>query len=165
MKVEYVNPFIEAGIHVLGETTHLDVNRGMPAFDVGAFGGANVFVVVQIAGDVEGQVVYGVSMSAALRIAGRMMGGVELGDLDETAKSAIAELGNMIAGNAASRFAKQNIRIAISTPTVTTGSDIRIGHSLPEAVVVPLDTQMGRVTVCVHLQDSTKRSCELPCWK
>ena len=153
MKVEYINPFIEAGMHILRETTQMSVERGSPSLDDGQFRAPEVSVVLGIVGDMEGQVIYAVSMECALGIAGRMMGGVEVKELDEMSKSAIAELGNMITGNAATRFEKDSMNIDISPPTVMTGSGVTIGWPLHRALVVPLKMEVGVMIVWVCMEE------------
>lgn len=153
MKVEYINPFIESGMHILRETTQMEIDRGSPSLDDGQFKAPEVSVVLGIVGDMEGQVIYAVSMGCALGIAGKMMGGIEVKELDEMSKSAIAELGNMITGNAATRFEKDNLNIDISPPTVMTGSGVTIGWPLHRALVVPLKMEVGEMIVWVCMEE------------
>ncbi len=154
MKVEYINPFIEAATEILRATTGMEVTRGKPRVDDGDFNAPNVCVVLGIIGDLKGQVIYGVSMSTALGIAGKMMGGVEIKEMDELSRSAVAELGNMMAGNATSRFEKLSIAMNISPPTVMIGQGVTVGWPLHRALVVPILMEVGEMIVWVCLEES-----------
>jgi chemotaxis protein CheX len=153
MEVAYINPFIEAVTVILRMTTNMEVTRGTPSLDKGNFHAPEVCVSLGIVGDKQGHVVYGISMETALNIAGRMMGGVEVKELDDLAKSAIAELGNMITGNASSRFEKMAINLDISPPTVMVGQKLVIGWPMHTALVVPIHTEAGELVVWVSLAE------------
>ncbi len=156
MKVEYINPFLEAGTEVLRLTTGMEVQRGKPALDDGNFCAPEVCVVLGIVGDMKGQVIYGVTLPTALGIAGKMMGGMEVKELDEMSKSAIAELGNMITGNAASRFERISFNLNISPPTVMVGQSVVISWPMHRALVVPLHTDVGDMIVWVCMEEERK---------
>jgi chemotaxis protein CheX len=156
MKVEYINPFIEAGTEILRATTGMEVTRGKPSLDDGNFVAPEVCVVLGIVGDMKGQVIYGVSLPTALGIAGKMMGGMDVRELDEMSKSAIAELGNMTTGNAASRFEKMSLNLNISPPTVLVGQSVIISWPNHRALVVPLNTECGAMIVWVCLEENKK---------
>ncbi|MCA9409849.1 MAG: chemotaxis protein CheX [Candidatus Omnitrophica bacterium] len=154
MKVEYINPFIESAIEILRQTTGMSVERGTPTLDTGQFNAPDLSVVLGIVGDMQGQVIFGIELNTAHGIVGRMLGGVEVKELDELGMSAIAELGNMITGNATGRFEKMKVTMDISPPTVLTGQGVKISWPLHRALVVPLNTEVGDVTISVNLEEN-----------
>lgn len=81
-----------------------------------------VVCIIGIIGDLRGNVIYAMSGDAAKKIAGVMMGGMELDDFDEIAQSAISELGNMLAANACTELSLVNVKVDVSTPTLMTGT-------------------------------------------
>lgn len=81
-----------------------------------------VVCIIGIIGDLRGNVIYATSADAAKKIAGTMMGGMELDELDEIAQSAFSELGNMLAANACTELSQMNIRVDVSTPTLMIGT-------------------------------------------
>jgi chemotaxis protein CheX len=81
-----------------------------------------VVCIIGIIGDARGNVIYAMSNETARKIAGTMMGGMELDDFDEIAQSAVAELGNMLAGSACTELSMQNIKADVSTPTLMMGT-------------------------------------------
>ena len=96
MRVEYINPFVETSYKVLKEVLGgIDVKRGdlylkstaMPVMGVAAF--------VGLAGDVEGRVLFDMTMETALNIASKM-NGETLSEFDDLAKATINELANLL---------------------------------------------------------------------
>jgi chemotaxis protein CheX len=81
-----------------------------------------VVCIIGIVGDLRGNIIYAMDADAAMKIAGIMMGGMELDEFDEIAQSAIAELGNMLAANACTELSAMNIRADVSTPTLMIGT-------------------------------------------
>lgn len=81
-----------------------------------------VVCIIGIVGDLRGNIIYSMNAEAAKKIAGIMMGGMELDDFDEIAQSAISELGNMLAANACTELSTMNIRADVSTPTLMIGT-------------------------------------------
>lgn len=81
-----------------------------------------VVCIIGIVGDLRGNVIYAMSGDAAKKIAGIMMGGMELDDFDEIAQSAISELGNMLAATACTELSQINITVDVSTPTLMIGT-------------------------------------------
>lgn len=151
MKAEYINPFIESASSILAQTTQLEVTRGAPSVDNGDFRSPGVCVVLGIVGDMVGQVIYALSTESACGIAGRMMGGAAVPELDEMAKSAIAELANMVTGNAAIRFETEKCNIDISPPSIIVGDNMSINMPFERGLVVPLHTEVGdfMIWVCI----------------
>jgi chemotaxis protein CheX len=84
---------------------------------------SQVNVLIGLTAGMRGNVVLGLSNEAALKIARVMMAGMEVNNLDLNAKSALAEVTNMIVGAA---LCKLNSATAIdySPPTLVTGAKI-----------------------------------------
>lgn len=91
-------------------------------------------------GEIDGQVAFGLSPSVALKIASAMMGGFELSAFDEMSQSAVAELANMISGNACSQIASSGVHIDITPPQVQVGEQI-VPPVQELAYAVPLELQ------------------------
>jgi len=144
MKVEYINPFIESSQSIINQTTGLSPILGKVYIKKAPYTGKNVLVLIGLIGDIKGSVVISLKNELACKIASAMMMGMPVPELNELAKSAISELCNMILGNTASIFYKNNINIDITPPTVLTGENINLTPSESTVVCVPL-----------HLNDDT----------
>src|SRR4051812_20038404 len=99
MKVEYINPFAAAGFSVLTSGVGKEPSKGSLAMRPSIFTSQQCNVITGVTGHVEGQVLYGMSLNTADRIASRMLC-EPIRTFDQLAASAIAELANMVTGNA-----------------------------------------------------------------
>jgi chemotaxis protein CheX len=70
---------------------------------------------------------------------------------NQLAASAIAELGNMICGNAALHLSEQGVHCDITPPTLVNG-EAEINTLTTPAIVIPLDTPQGRIIITIGLQ-------------
>src|ERR1051325_9853507 len=95
MKVEFVNPFIQAAREVLESELGGETVRGNLRLQKSAFTTDEITALVGVTGKVTGMVLYSMSQDTALGIVSRMMG-QEFADFDALAQSGIAELGNVI---------------------------------------------------------------------
>lgn len=138
MKQEYINSFIEGSKSVISQVTGFEPNVGEVFIKDVPYQGDSVVVLIGLTGDIYGSVIISLSKKLACNIASIMMGGMPVPELDEITKSAIAELCNMIMGNTASNFYKNNVTIDITPPTVFTGENMQVTPSKAETVCIPL---------------------------
>jgi chemotaxis protein CheX len=71
---------------------------------------------------------------------------------DQLAASAIAELGNMISGNAMLHLSEAGYVCDITPPTIIQGSNVKISTLAIPAIVIPMETAQGQLFVTVGLQ-------------
>ena len=74
MRVEYINPFVETAYNVLKEVLGGEVKRGDLYLKSTSMPVMGVATLVGLAGDVEGRVLFDMSMETSLRIASQMNG-------------------------------------------------------------------------------------------
>lgn len=120
MKAEYINPFITEFQRIFKEVTGDDIALSKSFLKEGEASEGNVRVEFQVVGDIQGTVALELSMETAKSIASAMMGGMVLPEMEEMARSAVSELGNMVTGNATGRIAEQGYKVDITPPKVTT---------------------------------------------
>jgi chemotaxis protein CheX len=138
MKAEYVNPFLQAFDNVVGQVVNVKAERGNLFVKEGSVKTGDVFISIGVTGDLTGSVVLNMSECAAKYIASKMMFGMEVKELDDMAKSAISELGNMIAGNSAGFFMNIGKNINITPPSLYTGSNMSMYAYKGKALCVPM---------------------------
>lgn len=139
MRVEYINPFIQAATDVIKELLKEDTRRGDLSLKAAMFACQQVSVVLGLVGEeVKGQVIYGLTEESALKIATRMMGGIPMTEMDELTRSAIGELGNMITGRASGILERTGVAVEISPPTLIIGSDFQVASSRARMLSVPI---------------------------
>ena len=86
-------------------------------------------MLINLVGDVYGVVMYGMPMSTGLNMVSKIMG-QDFNELNSLAQSGVAELGNVISGQATIRFSEAGYQSSISTPTVLIGNGIEIDPRL-----------------------------------
>ena len=138
MKVEYINPFIEASTNIIRQTTGLTTKLGSISVKDTTYTNDNFLVLIGLTGKILGSAVIGFKNDTAKKIASAMMMGMPVNELDEIAKSAIGELCNMILGNTATIFSQKGINIDITPPTIFTGDNIQLSVHKSVVVCVPL---------------------------
>jgi len=151
MKVEYINPFVTASFSVLEMLVGNTPRKGNLAMQPATFTSQQVNVVCGVTGQIQGSVIYGMSLTTADQIASAMIG-QPIKQFDQLAASAIAELGNMISGNAMLQLSEAGFICDITPPTVIRGSKVEISTLAIPAVVIPLEVTQGDITITVGLQ-------------
>lgn len=154
MNVEYINPFINVSINLVQMVCNVKADRGQIFIKNSTFMAENVVIIIGIAGEFKGQVFFSMNESTACKIASAMMFGMEVNALEDMAKSAIAELGNMIMGNVSTEFSNSGIKIDITPPTVLVGSDIAVSTKGVKTICVPLILEnIGKIEIDVAVTE------------
>lgn len=153
MNVEYINPFIEASQQVFRMMTGIKPQLGNVHLKNSPYPGDSIAVIIGLTGKIRGQVIISLSLNTAKSIASIMMGGTPVKILDDFAKSAISELGNMIMGNTATLLYSRGIGIEITPPSLLMGEKITISPSHMKTICVPLDLGENRkVSIDISLE-------------
>jgi chemotaxis protein CheX len=154
MNANLLNPFVHAAVEVLKAEVDALISRGAISLQKSALTSDDITVLINLIGDVYGVVMYGMPMSTGLSMVSRIMG-QEFAELNSLAQSGIAELGNVISGQATVRFSEAGYHSNISTPTVLIGSGIKISTLDFPRIVVPLETQFGLFTAHLALREKS----------
>lgn len=153
MKVEYINPFLKASVEVLRMMAQLEFTMGKPYLKTSPFTAENMIIVVGITGEIRGQAVISMSLEMAKTIASCMMMGMPVPEMDEMAKSALSELGNMIMGNSATLLFNLGVNIDITPPTMMMGENMSISSAQMTTISVPLTSDKGVITFDISMKD------------
>ncbi|MDR1126594.1 MAG: chemotaxis protein CheX [Treponema sp.] len=145
MRVEYINPFVEAAFNVLKEVLNMmggpeiTVRRGDLYLKSSNMSIMGVAALVGLAGDVEGRVLFDMSKSTALFVAGSM-NGEEFATIDEMVKATITELANMITAQAVTKLHDLGFKFDLTPPALFTGENMEVSNNLNvEALIVPME--------------------------
>jgi chemotaxis protein CheX len=153
MKVEYINPFIQASQSVFKMLCGIEVTLERIYLRSSSFSVNQAVIMIGVIGKVKGQVYFELSIDTAKRIASTMMGGIPIVELDEISKSAISEMVNMIMGNTSMIFANENINIDITPPSLLMGEKIEISNKV-STVVIPLELEgLGTIAINVAVEE------------
>ncbi|MEN3000709.1 MAG: chemotaxis protein CheX [Armatimonadota bacterium] len=155
MKAEYINPFVVSAVEVFQMVLGTTPQRGQLSARKGIFTSQQCNIVLGVTGQLEGVIIYGMSIFTADKIASQMLG-TPIRTFDELAASAIAELGNMISGNALTKLSGAGYRCNLSPPSIIRGTSVRISTLEIPTLVVPLVTEWGELEINVGLQERAK---------
>lgn len=152
LKAEFVNPFLEAAFEVVETETRLKLEKGPLSMQKSSLTSQEVSVLIGVTGEIHGQVIYGLSLKTAKKIAAEMIGqNVPL--FDELAQSAISELGNMITGLATVKFGNTYSNLAITPPTLIVGTKVLISTIDIQRLYVVLMSNIGDIEVSIALRE------------
>lgn len=152
MRVEYINPFVEAAFNVLKEVLNCEVKRGDLYLKATTMPVLGVAALVGLAGDVEGRVLFDMSRKTALDIASSM-NGETLSTMDELAKATITELANMITAQAVTKLHDLGFKFDLTPPALFTGENMEVSDHEVEALIVPMDLPQGKVEINVAVRE------------
>jgi chemotaxis protein CheX len=120
MKAEYINPFLESARIVIEQVASIRPTTGQLGIREVQFVSDYIWIQIGMTGQMQGDILFGLHESVALKVVSAMMGGFVLTEMDEIGRSAISELGNMISGNASTMLYNQGIRVDITPPKLYT---------------------------------------------
>jgi chemotaxis protein CheX len=145
MRVEYINPFVEAAFNVLKEVLNTDVKRGDLFLKSTNMAIQGVAALVGLAGDVEGRVLFDMTKESALFVVSAM-NGEEFKVMDDMAKATIQELANMITAQAVTKLHDLGFKFDLTPPALFTGDNMEVAGNFGkgvEALIVPMEIGPG----------------------
>jgi len=151
VKVEFVNPFIQAAREVLESELGGEVQRGNLHLKKSAFTTDEITALVGVTGKVSGMVLYSMSQETALGIVSRMMG-QQFEEFDALAQSGIGEVGNVITGRAGVLLSEAGYPSNITPPALVVGKGTMVTTLDLNRLVFPLETDVGALEVQVVLK-------------
>lgn len=152
MKVELVEPFVRAGFLVIETVLNNRPVRGTLSMRRTVATTQQITIELGVDGVVSGNVLYGMSMTTAQKIASVMMG-QPLASMDDMAWSAVSELANIITGRATQLLNDNGYECNISTPSIIKGWNVEVTVAVP-ALVVPMVTLCGSLEINAALYET-----------
>ncbi|MFD0961427.1 chemotaxis protein CheX [Paenibacillus chungangensis] len=137
MKAEYINPFLESAIVVIEQVVQIRPATGQLGMKDITYIENHIWIQIGMNGQMNGNIVFGLSEGVALKMVSAMMGGYAISEIDEMGRSAISELGNMISGNASMLLYNQGVTVDITPPQVIQSAGA-MNFSVTKALTVPL---------------------------
>ncbi|HYY87226.1 MAG TPA: chemotaxis protein CheX [Chloroflexota bacterium] len=161
MRVEFVNPFIEAARDVLESEIGGRTDRGNIRLQKSAYTTDEVTALVGVTGRVVGMVLYSMSQATARAIVTRLLG-QEFPEFDALAQSGIGELGNVITGRAGVLLAEAGYPSNITPPALVMGKGTMITTLDLNRLVFPLTTELGVLEIQVVLRENAAGTVAAP---
>jgi chemotaxis protein CheX len=153
MNVKFLNPFVEAAAEVLEKEVAVTVKRGNLTMQATAMTTDEVTVLINLVGQVQGVVLYCMPFATGLNMVSQMMG-QKFTEFDTLAQSGVSELGNVITGRATIKLSRAGYQSNISPPTMIIGQGIQISTLDFSRIVVPIQTELGNMTVHLALRET-----------
>lgn len=126
MDVKNVTPFIVSFNIVMKQLGFVNIRKGILQAKKKTFTGSDIIIIVGMAGELKGNVIYVMDIESAKKIASVVMKGAPVNKLDGMVKSALGELANMLTAHASTAFSAMKILIQISTPACFEGRNMEI---------------------------------------
>ncbi len=152
-----MNPFLTAAYNVLSTVLGNVPQKEALTAEQSSATSHQINVVCGVTGDLQGMVMFGMRETTANRIASAMAG-QNLKIYDSFVASAIAELGNMISGNALMGLSDAGFVCDITPPTIVQGANVSISTLDIPTVSIHLETGCGELVVRVSLAAAAQRS-------
>ncbi len=149
LKAGLVNPFLESAYRFLQDELKVEVTRGQLRLESSKATSGEVNVAIGVAGEAEGIVLYSMSEKAAKQIAAILIG-EPVPVFQELAESAIAEMGNIITGQAAAGLEGYGYQCNLTPPTwPVAGKGVVISTVDIQRLVIPLELSVGYMEISV----------------
>lgn len=156
MKASLVNPFVEAAYKFLQEELNMEVTRGQLRLESSKATSGEVNVALGVTGDAEGIVIYSMSEKTAKAIASTLLN-EPVPMFSELAESSIAEMGNIITGQAAAGLEEHGYVCKLTPPTIIGGKGVMISTVDIQRLVIPIELPVGYIEISVALRYYQKR--------
>lgn len=150
MKAEHINPFIISVCKIMKDICMLDLKMGKPFVKDDKYEGDSSLIKLGIIGALKGEVVLSLHYETALAVISKMMM-MPVNEIDAIGQSAISELGNMIAWNAATVFANDSTIIDITTPDYCVGKDY--AGSGKQVFCIPFESDIGELSINIFIEE------------
>ena len=156
MKIELIQPFINAADAVLSQTLACPINVSDISMEQEAYQRRATASMIEISGDIEGRVIFDVDDAAAMKVASSLAG-MELEHDPQLIRESVSELANMVIGNAITSLNDQGFRFRVHPPVDhSSGTGFR-GSKDVEALVMDFESPVGSVVMNVAIQYNRRR--------
>ena len=154
MKVDFVNPFLEAAKSVIETMAFTPVTPGKPAVKQDNLTWGIVSGVIGLASaKLKGNMVLSFDEGAILGIVSKMLG-EEFQSIGPDVVDAVGELTNMISGNAKKALSEKGFVFDMAIPVMIIGKDVAIGQFTKGPIItVPFETEKGKFVIEANLRE------------
>jgi chemotaxis protein CheX len=156
MKMELIQPFINAADAVLAETLQCPTRIGDVSMDEEAYRKKGVASLVTIQGDIEGRIIFDIDRPTAAKVAAYLAGS-PMPENDDIVRETVCELANMVIGSAVTTLNDQGFRFKISPPALHEDSTGEKSTEDQEALVMCFDTDNGHIFMNIAMRYNRRR--------
>src|SRR5579864_3559229 len=159
MKMELIQPFINAADAVLAQGLHCPTSVGNLSMEQEAYRRKGVAALIWVTGDIEGRIVIDLDPGTAVRVASRFAG-AELPESDDLVRETVCELANQVIGNAVTTLNDQGCQFHVFPPQVHTDEHGAKSNEDTEVLVMSFETPCGTVYMNIAMHYLRRRRGE-----
>src|SRR3984893_11551851 len=156
MKMELIQPFINAADAVLAETLQCPTRIGDITMDEEAYRRKGDASMVTIKGDIEGRIIFDIDTPTAAKVASYLTGS-PVPESEEEARETVCELANMVIGSAITALNDQGFKFKIFPPVIHADELGEKSSEDQEALVMCFDTGSGNIFMNIAMRYNRKR--------
>ncbi len=153
MRIDFIDPFVEAALDVLRNVLDAPVSRGRLSLEKGPAAKEGFVVGFGLMGDLEGTVLFDASENTVLKIAGHM-NREEFDSVHSLVLDSVTELANMIIGRSVTILNDMGFSFRITPPMLCHGKELGICPKEIESLVVSVGTAYGDLMVNVSVREA-----------
>lgn len=112
----------------------------------------DINIILEINGQLRGQIIYIMSDSFALEIASHMMD-LQITEIDDLTLSALSEVGNIITGNASTKLSEMGYYCETTIPKVIIGKEKALKLYNNNALMISAFTTFGNISIAIITRD------------
>jgi chemotaxis protein CheX len=157
--MELIQPFINAADAVLSETLACSITVSDISMNEEAYERRATAAMIEITGDIEGRVIFDVEDSTAMKVAS-IMAGTELDTDPQIIREAVAELANLVIGNAVTTLNDQGFCFKVHPPVEHHAPQGFRGSEDSEALVMDFASPAGSVFMNVAIRYNRRRRAD-----
>jgi chemotaxis protein CheX len=154
MKMELIQPFINAADAVLAQGLQSPLTMGSLSMEEEAYRRKGVAAMVRLTGDIEGRVIFDLDPATAVRVA-RGFAGADLPESDDLVRETVFELANQVIGNAVTTLNDQGFHFRVHPPVLHDAEQGEKGSEDTEALVMWFETSSGNIFMNIAMQYSS----------
>ncbi|MEW6429069.1 MAG: chemotaxis protein CheX [Thermodesulfobacteriota bacterium] len=154
MKVEFINPFLQAAKNVVETMCQIKATPQKPSLKTGRETYGDVTGVIAMHSDkISGCMILSFEKKCILNIVANMLMEDPKREVDDEIVDAVGELTNMICGGAKAQLSKLDTTFDMATPTMVLGKGITMDYySEAPTLVIPFQTEVGTFVVEANLK-------------
>lgn len=161
MKMELIQPFINAADAVLAETLQCPTRIGDVTMEEEVYRRKGMASLVTIQGDIEGRIIFDIDPPTAARVAS-YLAGASVPETDEMVRETVCELANLVIGNAVTALNDQGFSFKIQPPAIHAAEHGEKSSEDQEALVMCFDTDNGNVYMNISMRYKRRRRADRP---
>ncbi len=154
MKAEFINPFLNSLLEVMGTMAQTRLTPGEPQVKKDDRARGDVSGIIGMVGpQTRGSMAITLEKSLALKVYERMVGDPAK-DIDEEVTDMVGEITNMVTGGAKRLLGEQGYEFEMATPAVVYGTDHSISHKVNgPRLLMPFTSDDGKAFIEICFED------------